>query len=487
MAKAPISTSGPVIGTPAGDTSEELLHSIIDALPVAAYACDPEGLIASYNTLARELWGYAPPLLDPDSRFCGNYLPFDPGGETIQREQCPMALALRWQQRFSRLIRIDRPDGTHRLVNATAAPVRGKDGRLLGAISTLVDLTEQKKAEESAAEAANRFRAIFEATPDCVCVLGPNGILTSVNPAAVKLCAAKSADELIGQPLASHVAPGDRDACVAAISRAFTGEGVELRLQMLTLSGATRWLDTRLQPIRDDGGRIVAVLGLLRDSTAIHDTENALRRSQRHLVEAQAIAHVGSWEWNILDGANIWSDENYRLFGYEPGSVQPSHQQWVDSLHPEDRQRVLDFVQAALDGTEAYDIEYRVIHPGGQVRHVHCRGDVYRDGAGKAIRMAGTAMDITDRHRAEEKLQQKQAELARLDRIETLGQMATGLAHELNQPLSAIAQYAAGTIELLSRGEATRRSGRRCRRSSRRRSGRATSFAGCGHSSASSR
>jgi PAS domain S-box-containing protein len=139
----------------------------------------------------------------------------------------------------------------------------------------------------------------------------------------------------------------------------------------------------------------------------------ALAKEGSRLSEAQRIACIGSWEWDVASGANLWSDENYRLFGYEPGQINPCHDRVVAALHPDDRDRVLKAVQASLDSDAPYDLECRIVRPTGEVRCLHCRGEVVRNAAGRPVTMHGTAFDITDRKRVErrDQLQAKALEL----------------------------------------------------------------------------
>jgi PAS domain S-box-containing protein len=130
--------------------------------------------------------------------------------------------------------------------------------------------------------------------------------------------------------------------------------------------------------------------------------ETELRQHQRRLIEAQALAHLGSWDWDIDSGTVQWSDEQFRIFGYEPGTIAVTYDSFLASLHPADHDRVLASINDALLGKRPTDVEYRIVRPNGEIRTVHGRGDVFRDDTGHPIRMAGICLDITDRKLTEE-------------------------------------------------------------------------------------
>jgi PAS domain S-box-containing protein len=133
------------------------------------------------------------------------------------------------------------------------------------------------------------------------------------------------------------------------------------------------------------------------DSRARELTESATR-----LREAQRIAHMGSWDWDIVANEVRWSDEVYRIFGLGPQEFGATYDAFLASVHPNDRKSVQERVDAALQDSAEYSIDYRILLPCGEVRHVHEQGEVTRDLDGRPIRMVGTVTDITERKRAEQ-------------------------------------------------------------------------------------
>ncbi len=143
-------------------------------------------------------------------------------------------------------------------------------------------------------------------------------------------------------------------------------------------------------------------------------SEERLRRSEASLAEAQRIAHLGNWDWNIVTNELGWSDEIYRIFGLLPQEFGATYEAFLDSVHPDDREFVKKAVDEALYEDKPYSIDHRIVLPDGTERIVHEQAGIMFDNAGKPIRMIGTVQDITERKRAEGALEKSERELRQL-------------------------------------------------------------------------
>lgn len=195
---------------------------------------------------------------------------------------------------------------------------------------------------------------------------------------------------------------------------------------------------------------IVLVMGyeLSRDVLRAARLASDLTVSKERLRQAAAAANLALWEWNIGTD-RIWvSDEGRKLYGVDPHE-NLDLQRFGATLHPDDREVVRLALEKAVAGPEPYEVKHRVILPGGGVGWIAAEGRVERDAAGRAIMLRGVSLDVTDRQRAELESARQQRELAHLSRISILGELAGALAHELNQPLTAIlgnAQVGSGSL-----------------------------------------
>jgi PAS domain S-box-containing protein len=200
----------------------------------------------------------------------------------------------------------------------------------------------------------------------------------------------------------------------AEFSKLLEGSAEEIRAYehpVWTKSGAEKvvaWYNTLL---RDDSGKIVGALKSGIDVTTLKETEQALKRSKERYALAQTAANIGSWDWDIRTGHLYWSDQIEPMFGFGRGEFEGTYTAFLQAVHPDDRQYVIDSVNGCVERGQDYAIEHRIVWPDGTVRWVAESGDVSRDESGNAVRMYGVVQDITSRKEAEEALKAAHDEL----------------------------------------------------------------------------
>ncbi|MDH3473650.1 MAG: PAS domain S-box protein, partial [Rhodospirillales bacterium] len=175
------------------------------------------------------------------------------------------------------------------------------------------------------------------------------------------------------------------------------------------------------RPVLDDAGDFLGYRGSAVDITEQMRAQKALRKSEASLVNAQRIAKLGNWDWNIVTGELRWSDEIYRIFGLEPQQFGATYEAFLESVHPDDRETVTQAVDAALTGAVPYSIDHRIVLPDGAVRIVHEQAEVTFDGSGTPVRMSGTVQDISESVRAAEALRESEARLQYAQRVAAMG------------------------------------------------------------------
>ncbi|WP_088888883.1 PAS domain-containing protein [Leptolyngbya ohadii] len=205
--------------------------------------------------------------------------------------------------------------------------------------------------------------------------------------------------------------PEDRSLYQELTERASAGYSFEADLRIIRPDGELRSIEARVEPgIFNGQGELVRLFGTVLDVTERKQVEEALRRSEAALREAQRLAHVGSWSWTAEAGV-VWSEEIYRIHGVDPACPPPSSAELTKYIHPDDLETHQAIYQATVMG-KPYEFDLRIIRPDGEIRYVEARGEpgVFNE-QGYPIGLFGTVHDVTDRKRVEEKLRQSEAEI----------------------------------------------------------------------------
>jgi PAS domain S-box-containing protein len=306
------------------------------------------------------------------------------------------------------------------------------------------NVSERKRQEAALVAGEERFRALFETLTQGVMFIDPAGRVVAAN---------KAAEAIVGLPVDKLVGRSTEDASLDAwdahgtflpgASRpsmmAFrTGETVRgVVMQIFNARrGERRWISVDAVPQYRVGERVPqAVSVMLSDITEQRRAELALRASQVHLARAQRIAMVGSIERDFRGGTAQWSDGMYRICGVDRASFVPSQEAFEALVHPDD----LAIFRAANDtmegGIDPEPIEYRVVRPDGQLRTLYRVAEIFRDEAGVAIGAIATLKDITELRAVEQEREDFHRQLHHLQRLEALGTLAGGIAHDLNNIL----------------------------------------------------
>jgi len=246
------------------------------------------------------------------------------------------------------------------------------------------------------------WQRTFDAVGDAVLFLDAGMRVRQINRASLDLIGT-TAEKVIGRRC-HEVVHGTRtpiDNCPTArmfVSR--TREESEVQV-------GEKWYRVVADPVFAENGEIDGIVHVMSDITERKRTEDALWESRHQLVEAQRIAHLGTWDWDMMSNELTWSDETYRIFGIQPDEFGASYEAFRDAVHPGDREAVMKAVNEALaDPGKTYSIEHRIVTPDGVQRIVHEQGEVTFAADGNPVRMLGTVLNITERKKTEEALRQ---------------------------------------------------------------------------------
>ena len=281
------------------------------------------------------------------------------------------------------------------------------------------------------------LQAILDASPIGIVLFRRDQTVQRCNPAFERLVG-WTADDIVGRrvPLGEDIEKRWTP-FVAQLDRGEGFSGLEIRIRRkdgsefdAALAGA---------PLADEQGRPAGFVANIEDISDRKRAEEALRRSETYLAEAQRLSHTGSWARDIATGELTHSsEENFRLFGFDPQSARPSTDEFRRRVHPEDRGRVRDIVDKAARERMDYEVDYRVVLPDGTVKCIHVVGHPVFGASGELVQYVGTAMDVTERMRAEEERQAHLWFLESMDRVNRAIQGTNDLEQMMSDVLEAM-------------------------------------------------
>jgi PAS domain S-box-containing protein len=308
---------------------------------------------------------------------------------------------------------------------------------------TIVALFIQRARRKSIED---RNTAILRAIPDLMFLQTRSGVYVDYHAhSAGDLAAPPSV--FLGKTTRDVMPPFLVPTLERALSEALISPDPVVLEYWLRIEREMRHFEARI--VRCDANHVLTVV---RDTTARKHAEQALQRSHERYALATGAGGVGVWDWNLQTN-EFYVDSSLKVtLGYASDELGDRFEDWRHRIHPDDLEGVLSRTRAHLQsGAAAYEDEYRMICRDGSIRWWLARGSVSERIGTQPVRMTGTYTDITARKQAEEELHHAKAELARLHRITTLSEVSAALAHEINQPLTAIVSNATACIRLLAR------------------------------------
>ena len=424
--------------------SRELLNSIIDSTPSSIFAYDLQGRFILVNKAVSEFYGM--PKEDVLGKTLYEVFPKDIADNKMTTNNQVLITGQRLD--FEEQI-LNNAKGLPRRLMVTKFPIQSASGEVCGVGGVATDITEIRQAQEAIQATAHYARSLLEASLDPLVTISSEGKITDLNRATERVTGLDR-KQLIGSDFADYFTDSKkaREGYQLVFSNGFV---TDYPLAINHVTGKVTDVLYNASVYRDDKGCVLGVFAAARDITERKQIEHALRESEFFWKFAIEGSGDGVWDWNIQTDQVVYSRLLKEMIGYTEDEILPVKQEWFDRIHPDDQLHVAEVLQAYLDGkTKIYVAEYRLRCKDESYKWILGRGMVvdYAE-EGTPLRMIGTHTDISKRKFQEQQDKEHLNQLAHVTRLGLMGEMASGIAHEVNQPLTAIATYTQASLNLM--------------------------------------
>lgn len=389
--------------------SEEKYRQIVETANEGIWMIDLEGQTVFANSRLAEMLGTT--IEEVVGRSAFDFVHQEDLAEANKRLSERRKGLLKEQTEF----RVRRRDGRPIYMLSNTSPLKNQAGEVTGLLAMISDITERKRAEEALRESEEGFRSVFEGGPVGMAIVGLDSKIMKANRAACELLG-YTEQELSSLAFPDITYPEDMTVELSLAESLFKGEisKYQMEKRFVRKDREILWVNLTATLIRDIKGNPLYGLGIVEDVTERKHAEESLRRSEHQLTEAQRLAHIGSWDWDIQSNSLTWSEEMYRIYGLDAREFTPTYDAFMSRVYPEDVAFVAREVGRSLKNLQPLDYHLRIARPDGEVRILHSQAKVVADERGLPLRLYGAAQDVTERVLAEEQLKSSNEKLRAL-------------------------------------------------------------------------
>lgn len=426
--------------------AQDRLANVVGSFPDAIVSCTPDRKIDSWNAGARELLGFRRD--EALGRDVFDFLPqdqyseFEGLGQLLQRGESVREMETTCLTKGDR--RID--------ISLTVAPIFNSSKMIVGAVSVIRDLADRREAERQqrllkrALDSASNGVMIIDVT-------GPGHRVTYVNPAYERITG-YSSEEVVGELYELLESSSHEPGLIQVQNAVLRSKEVQVVIEDRRKDGTHFWNELYFAPIRDTDNHVTHYVCVLQDVSDRKHAEDQLRLSEQRLRYTMDMLPDMIWVSDETKACTYfnktWLEFTGRTLEQESGNG------WVQGVHPDDLDRCFSTYSNAFDARDRFEMEYRLRRHDGRFRTILDVGVPWYEPDGRFIGYIGSCVDVTERKATETALRQRDIELAHVSRLSTLGEMVASIAHEINQPLYAISNFAQTCLHSLDADRATK-------------------------------
>ena len=412
----------------------DISHSLIDAAPIIILVLDRTGQIISINRKGCEI------LEGAETDFLGkNWFDLFTPKDIIDdvKKSYRELIEGRMEVTPYTEYKVVSLSGTEKIIAWHNSILKNRDNKIIGSLCSGADITEKIKVENSLRESEKRYRSILETAMDGFQLIDIQDHILEVNNAYCKM-SGYSRQELLKMKITDLEVPESAEAMARRRQTLIDKGGNLITARHKRKDGSFFDVEISIQYQREEERAVC----FLRDITERKKAEEAIQERQALLNRSQEMASIGSFVWDMENHSIIWSPNMYKIYGYDEKKFKGDLFEISNKLiHPDDADRASKEIRESIEKTQSWDSEFRIIRPDGMVRIIRSKGEVELNNDGVQIKCYGVNQDITERRHAEERLRESEEKLARARKMESLGLLAGGVAHDLNNVLSGIVSY----------------------------------------------
>ncbi|HMJ47580.1 MAG TPA: PAS domain S-box protein, partial [Ferruginibacter sp.] len=379
--------------------NEDRIRLIIDTIPVMAWTVQPDGIVDYYN----QRW------LD----YAGEDAIKNPVG-IVHPDDLP-AVMEKWLEKMAAEepseseMRIRRADGVYQWFLVRTAPLRDEQGNLVKWYGVSIDIEKSKQAEDELRLAYQRVSYHVENTPLAIIEFDKELFIRRWSKHAEDIFGWKETEALgknIYDPSFPFICEDDIETVNKTIGELLSGT-VDRNISIncnYNKDGSIIYCEWYNSVLKDEQGNVITILSFIHNETEKKIAEEQVRQREAHLAEAQQLAKMGSWDYDIQSDSLNWSDELYNVFGTDKRTFRETHDSFLHLIDEEDREFALNSSRHTQQTGQPFTIEYHITTPQGEKRLIQEHGYGQADENGKVVRLFGTAQDITERKKAEDAL-----------------------------------------------------------------------------------